>query len=57
MECIGSVGLSLEHDLTSGDEETRRLGTEWIKCYVRITSELGGRSLEDGERRMSGVEV
>ncbi|RLG96025.1 sugar phosphate isomerase/epimerase [Candidatus Bathyarchaeota archaeon] len=42
MECIGSVGLSLEHDLTSDDEETRRRGIEWMKRCVRITSELGG---------------
>jgi len=42
MECIGSVGLSLKHDLTSDDEETRRRGIEWMKRCVRITSELGG---------------
>ena len=42
MEYIGSVGLSLEHDLTSDDEETRRRGIEWMKRCVKITSELGG---------------
>jgi len=42
MEYIGSVGLSLEHDLTSDDEDTRRRGIEWMKRCVKITSELGG---------------
>ena len=42
MECIGSVALSLDHDLISDDEETRRRGIEWMKRCVKITSELGG---------------
>ena len=45
MECLGSVALSLGHDLTSDDEETRRRGIEWMKRCVEITSELGGDTL------------
>jgi len=42
MECIGSVEFSLEHDLTSDGDETRRRGIEWMKRCVRIASELRG---------------
>jgi D-psicose/D-tagatose/L-ribulose 3-epimerase len=45
MEFLGSVALSLDHDLTSDDEETRRRGKEWMKRCVKVTSELGGDSL------------
>jgi len=45
MECLGSVALSMDHDLTSDDEETRRRGIEWMKRSVEITSELGGDSV------------
>jgi len=45
MECLGSVALSLDHDLTSEDEETRRRGIEWMKRCVKVTSELGGDSV------------
>ena len=45
MEFLGSVALSLDHDLTSDDEETRRRGIEWMKRCVRVTSELGGDTL------------
>jgi len=42
MECLGSVALSLDHDLTSENEETRRRGIEWMKRCVKVTSDLGG---------------
>jgi len=45
MGFLGSVALSLDHDLTSDDEETRRRGIEWMKRCVRVTSELGGDTL------------
>ncbi len=45
MECLGSVALSMDHDLTSDDEETRRRGIEWMKRCVEVTSELGGDSV------------
>ena len=45
MECLGSIALSLRHDLTSSDEETRRRGIEWMKRCVEITSEFGGDTL------------
>ena len=45
MECLGSVALSLDHDLTSENEETRRRGIEWMKRCVEITSNLGGDSV------------
>jgi len=45
MECLGSVALSLDHDLTSDEEETRQRGIEWMKRCVEITSELGGDSV------------
>ena len=45
MEFLGSVALSLDHDLTSDDEDTRRRGIEWMKRCVEVTSELGGDTL------------
>jgi len=45
MGCLGSVGLSTEHDLTSSNEETRRGGIEWMKRCVEVTSELGGDAI------------
>jgi len=45
MECLGSVALSMDHDLTSDDEETRRRGIEWMKRCVEVISELGGDTI------------
>jgi len=45
MQCLGSVGLPLDRDLTSGDEATRRRGIEYLKRCAEVVSELGGDSI------------
>jgi len=41
MKCIGSTGLSLETDITSPDEATRRRGIAHLKNSAKLFSELG----------------
>jgi D-psicose/D-tagatose/L-ribulose 3-epimerase len=41
MECTGSLGLSIDTDITSDDETIRRKGIEYLKQCVKVTSELG----------------
>jgi len=41
MKCIGSTSLSLETDITSPDEATRRKGVEYLKDCAELFSELG----------------
>lgn len=43
--CIGSVGLSLDKDISSIDVVTRKRGIDYLKRCVEITSELGGDSI------------
>ncbi|MEM2921977.1 MAG: sugar phosphate isomerase/epimerase [Candidatus Bathyarchaeia archaeon] len=45
MECLGSVGLDLGRDISSGDEATRRRGIEYLKKCIEVTSELGGDAI------------
>ena len=45
MECIGSLGLSLEHDITSDDENIRRNGIEFMKRCVDVVSQLEGDAI------------
>jgi len=45
MECIGSLGLSLKHDITSDDENVRRNGIEFMKRCVDVISQLGGDAI------------
>jgi D-psicose/D-tagatose/L-ribulose 3-epimerase len=42
---IGSLGLPLDKDITSGDEATRKRGIEFMKRCVEAISELGGDSI------------
>jgi D-psicose/D-tagatose/L-ribulose 3-epimerase len=42
IKCIGSTTLTLETDLTSPDEATRRRGIDHLKNAARLCSELGG---------------
>jgi len=41
MKCIGSTGLSLETDITSPDEATRKRGVNHLKNSAKLFSELG----------------
>jgi len=41
MECIGSTGLSMDTDIISPDEATRRRGIDYLKNSARLFSELG----------------
>jgi len=45
MECIGSTALTLETDLTSSDEATRRRGIDYLKNAAKLFSELGAELL------------
>jgi D-psicose/D-tagatose/L-ribulose 3-epimerase len=42
---IGSLGLPLDKDITSGDEATRKRGVDFMKLCVEAISELGGDSI------------
>jgi D-psicose/D-tagatose/L-ribulose 3-epimerase len=42
---IGSLGLPLDKDITSGDEATRKRGIEFMKRCVEAISKLGGDSI------------
>ncbi|MDH5363148.1 MAG: sugar phosphate isomerase/epimerase [Aigarchaeota archaeon] len=42
MKCIGSTSLTLETDITSPDEATRRRGIDYLKNCAKMFSELGG---------------
>jgi len=41
IKCVGSTSLSLDTDITSPDEPTRRRGIEYLKNCSRLFSELG----------------
>jgi len=45
VECLGSLGLSLDQDITSEDEKVRRNGIEFMKRCVDVVSELGGDAI------------
>ncbi len=45
MQCLGSVGLPLDKDITSSDEETRHRGIEYLKRCAEVVSELGGDAI------------
>ncbi|MCD6313067.1 MAG: sugar phosphate isomerase/epimerase [Thaumarchaeota archaeon] len=45
VECLGSLGLSLEHDITSDNENVRRNGIEFMKRCVDVVSQLGGDAI------------
>jgi len=42
VDCLGSLGLSLDQDITSDDEDVRRNGIEFMKRCVDVVSQLGG---------------
>jgi len=43
MKCTGSTSLSLETDITSPDEATRRRGIDYLKNCAKLFSELGAK--------------
>ena len=45
VECLGSLGLPPEHDITSDDENVRRNGIEFMKRCVDVVSQLGGDAI------------
>ncbi|MEM2914778.1 MAG: sugar phosphate isomerase/epimerase family protein [Candidatus Bathyarchaeia archaeon] len=45
MECLGSLGLSLDKDITSSDIATRQRGVNHMKHCVEVISELGGDAI------------
>jgi len=45
VEALGSVGLSLDKDITSSDPATRRRGVDYLKRCVETTAELGGDAI------------
>lgn len=45
VECLGSLGLSPEHDITSDNENVRRSGVEFMKRCVDVVSQLEGDAI------------